>query len=186
MEQVGHDALAGLVRARGTALVRYAYLLTGDPHTAEELVQETVVRVLAHRTGSRAEPEALEAYIRTAMLNLVIDRGRRRQRWLRMLPRLASHNAAAASAEDEVVPASEARAALQLLSPRQRACVVLRYWDDEPVHAIAARLGLSEGTVKRHLADAAARLRAALAPTTEGGDDARRPPAQPPGSPRAR
>jgi RNA polymerase sigma factor (sigma-70 family) len=48
--------------------------------------------------------------------------------------------------------------ALRSLSPRQRACVVLRFYEDLPVTEVAARLGCSEGTVKRHLSDAMTRL----------------------------
>lgn len=168
------QALTGLIQARGTALVRYAYVLTGDEHEAEELLQDTVVRVFAG-PGRRVEPEALEAYVRAAMLNRAVDLGRRRQRWTRLLPRLASPPTPSRSAEDAVVAVSAARAALRRLSPRQRACVVLRFYEDEPVRGIADRLGMSEGTVKRHLADAAERLRRTLAPTNEGGEDAPAP-----------
>ncbi|WP_284329353.1 RNA polymerase sigma factor [Demequina litorisediminis] len=52
----------------------------------------------------------------------------------------------------------DVRAALARLSPRERACIVLRFYDDLTVPAIAERLGLAEGTVKRYLSDASARL----------------------------
>jgi RNA polymerase sigma factor (sigma-70 family) len=164
------ESLAELVEARGTALARYAYLLTGDEHDAEDLVQDVIVRVMAGK-GRHTGPAQLEAYVRTAMLNRVIDQSRRRKRWTGLLPRLAQ-SPVQESPERAVLDASVAREALRALSPRQRACVVLRFYDDEPVSAIAARLDMREGTVRRHLADASARLRRVLTPEREGCGDA--------------
>jgi RNA polymerase sigma factor (sigma-70 family) len=155
-------ALAELARVRGPALTRYAYLLTGDLHEAEELVQDTIVSVFVGR-GRRAEPKAAEAYVKAAMLNRVIDSSRRRRRWTRLVPRLVPV-AVVESPEDAVLDGSDTRAALQALSPRQRACVVLRFYEDQTVPAIADRLGVSEGAVKRHLSDATRRLAPLLGP----------------------
>ncbi|MCF2533368.1 RNA polymerase sigma factor [Yinghuangia soli] len=160
--------LAELARARGPALMRYAYLLTGDLHEAEELVQDTIVHVFCGR-GRRAEPEAAEAYVRAAMLNRVIDGGRRQQRWRRLVPRLATAPELA-SPEDAVPDGASTRKAIRALSPRQRACVVLRFYEDQTVPAIADRLGLSEGAVKRHLSDATRRLALLLGPLAYGDD----------------
>ena len=63
--------------------------------------------------------------------------------------------------------ADEVRRALPTLSPKQRACVVLRYYEDLPVSEIADELGCAEGTVKRHLADARAKLATELGVTEE-------------------
>ena len=68
---------------------------------------------------------------------------------------------------DEIVTRDAVRAALGDLSPRQRACVVLRYYDDLTVADIAATLGLAEGSVKRHLSYAMARIAARLATAPE-------------------
>jgi RNA polymerase sigma factor (sigma-70 family) len=151
-------ALTELLRVRGASLQRYACLLTGNEHEAEDVVQEALLRVFSgpgYRNGSEALG-ALEAYLRTVMANLVVDSRRRGQRWLR-------HKVAVpASGGDSVADAGthrqDARAALACLSPQQRACAILRYYDDLSLPEIAARLGLAEGSVKRYLSDAARRL----------------------------
>jgi RNA polymerase sigma factor (sigma-70 family) len=168
----GEDALVALIRTRSTALVRYAFLLTGDPHEAEELAQDALVTVCAGR-GRRAAPEALEAYVRTVMLNRVIDQSRRRIRWARLLPKVAAPTSVAPP-DDAVATSTDIRTALRALSPRQRACVVLRFYEDLPVRDIAARLGLTEGTVKRHLFVAGRQLMALLTARTMGDGDGER------------
>lgn len=84
-----------------------------------------------------------------------VDSRRRLKRWnatRHLLVDLPHHD------EDRVAVADEVRRALGTLSPRQRACVVLRYYEDLTVTEIADELGCAEGTVKRHLADARAKL----------------------------
>jgi RNA polymerase sigma factor (sigma-70 family) len=161
--------LTDLVQARGQALKRYAFLLTGDDTAAEDLVQDALLRVFA-RHRRRHVPDALEAYLRTAILNRHLDQARRHQRWLRLLPLLAaptrqpSHDAA-------VLDRHDALGALARLSPRQRACVVLRYYEDLTLAQIAQRLGVTQGAVKRHLADATRRLTPELLPADDGGEN---------------
>ncbi|MET9293652.1 sigma-70 family RNA polymerase sigma factor [Streptomyces sp. NPDC003077] len=159
------EALTALVRVRGVALRRYAYVLTADDQAAEDLVQEALVRVFARRRV--VEIEAVEAYVRAVMLRCYLDGYRRRQRWRRLVPRLATPEADGGGIA-EVPGQVDAAAALGALSPRQRACVVLRFYEDLAVGDIAARLGVAEGTVKRHLADAMARLTPLL--VTNGGE----------------
>jgi RNA polymerase sigma-70 factor (ECF subfamily) len=83
------DALVELLQARGLALRRYAVLLGGSEYEADDLLQEALARVFAGR-GHRAGPESLEAYLHKTMANLVIDAGRRRQRWVRVRHRFAA------------------------------------------------------------------------------------------------
>lgn len=145
--------VSALVGARGDALKRYAYLLCGDADSAEDLVQEALVRVLARTRRVPDDPRELENYVRRAMVNLVIDAARRATRWRSLVPRL--------SARDRVADDSGAvcerlalGAALARLPARQRACVVLHYYEDLPLTDIAEALGCGVGTVKSHLHDA--------------------------------
>ncbi|MET8579724.1 sigma-70 family RNA polymerase sigma factor [Streptomyces collinus] len=154
--------LSELARERGAELNRYGFLLCGDRAEAADLVQEALVRVFSRprRAGELGEAEA---YVRRTMLNRYLDLHRRRTRWLRALPRLVSP-ALAADHSTDVMHRIDLVDALSGLSPRQRACVVLRYYEDLSTADIAARLGCGEGTVKRHLSDALARLGDRLRP----------------------
>ena len=154
------DPVAVLLAGRGQALKRYAFLLCGDDHEADDLVQAALVSVLV-RTR-RTEPASLEAYVRRAVLNEYLDRARARRTWLRYAPRLV----AVPDSRDWTVDAArdgDLRAGLSALSPRQRACVVLRFYEDLTVPEVARALGCGEGTVKRHLSEAMTRLRQRLA-----------------------
>jgi RNA polymerase sigma-70 factor (sigma-E family) len=153
-------ALAALAGARLPALKRQAYLLCGNDAQAEELVQDALVRAFT-RPFRKPPPESAEAYVRTVMLHLFLDGARRQARWTRMAPLLADATTSPDPA-DRIVDRAAVRAALSELSPRQRACIVLRYYQDLPVAQIAATLGLREGTVKRYLSEAMTRLSACL------------------------
>ncbi|MFI7066020.1 RNA polymerase sigma factor [Kribbella sp. NPDC050124] len=152
-----------LLATRGGALRCYAYLLTGDPTAAGDLVQEALTRVFGRRRVG-ADIDQLEAYVRRAMLNQYVDSRRRLKRWnatRHLLVDPPHHD------DDRVAVADEVRRALATLSPRQRACVVLRYYEDLTVTEIADELGCAEGTVKRHLADARAKLATQLGMSEE-------------------
>jgi len=105
--------------------------------------------------------------VRVIMVNLFIDGARRRSRWNRAAPLLGGAEVAADPA-DQVVTRDAMLTALSDLSPRQRACVVLRYYQDVPVAQVAAVLGIGEGTVKRYLSEAMTRLSARLSPAENG------------------
>jgi RNA polymerase sigma factor (sigma-70 family) len=153
------EALEGLLVARGDVLKGYAYLLCGDAALAEDLVQEALLRSL-DKLGP-TKPENLEPFVRKTMLRLVVDGSRRRRRWLRVSPLFAPPPIT----DDESSDAAQritVRAALLRLSPRRRACVILRYYEDRSVAQIALDLDCGEGTVKRHLHDARRVLAVAL------------------------
>jgi len=154
------EALEALVRTRGAALVGYAYLLCGDRREAEDLVQDALVKTFTRgRLG--LEPTNLEGYVRRAVLTTYLDGFRRRRRWAAI-----RHLTGASEATGAHDVATDARldvaAALAVLSPRERTCVVLRYYDDLTVAEIAATLALSDGAVKRYLSDGVHRLEPAL------------------------
>lgn len=150
-----------LVRERGDALLRYARFVGGDADEAADLVQDALVRTFG-RLRNGFTIDSAESYVRRAILNAALDRGRRTTRWRRVAP--------LEYRPDEIDDASEATQRrldlhdeLRRLSPRERACLVLRYYDDLKVDDIAAVLELSPGTVKRYLSDALAKMSLALA-----------------------
>jgi RNA polymerase sigma-70 factor (sigma-E family) len=156
------QTLVELARDRLAPLKRQAFLLCGDDSQAEDLVQEAMVRAFA-RPLRAPRPGAVEAYVRVIMVRLFIDGTRRRSRWNRVAWQLTGP-AVAPDPADQVVTQDVLFTALGGLSPRQRACVVLRYYQDLPVAQIASALGVAEGTVKGYLSEAMTRLAAQLSP----------------------
>ena len=152
-----------LATERYPALLAYATLLGGDRAAAEDLVHDALVKTFSRPRRLRSDHEA-EAYVRRAILTIFLDRARGRSRLNRAFARIAERPVAEDASRD-VVARDAVTAALSALSPRERACTVLRYYDDLPVAEVATRLGIAEGTCKRYLSDAAAKLRAEL------GDD---------------
>lgn len=163
------QVLADLVNTRGAALKRYAYLLCGNDSDAEDLVQDALVRAFTRPRRNKVENP--EQYVRKAVLNLYLDRVRRRSVWRRVTP-----FAVAPDRIEDDSPAVDARhdlrTALLALSPQQRACVVLYYHVDLPIPEIAAQLGCGAGTVKRHLHDGRRRLAGLLHDDTREDDRA--------------
>ena len=160
--------LDALVRERGTALVGYGYLLTGDLREAEDLLQDSLVKVFT-RGRPAHEVVSAEAYVRRTILTTHIDGFRRRKHWATIRHLVAADDVTPPSGpyggpEPLVVERQARDTALRSLAPRQRACLVLRYYDDLPIAEIAAALSLSEGTVKRYLSDGTQALIARLGP----------------------
>ena len=145
------------VHARGGALARSAYLLTGDAHLAEDLLQETLTRVAQKW---RKVGDSPDAYARRVMHNLAIDSWRRRQarpaEVLGAAPPELSGRGDSIDVERRVL----LRDALARLTPRQRAVLSLRFYEDLTEVEAAAVLGCSVSTVKSTARDALARLRA--------------------------
>lgn len=160
------DGFDDFVRSRSTGLLRIAYLLTGDRHSAEDLVQEVLEQMYVKWRRIHGMPEA---YARRALVNRAANRWRRRSR--RPEAPLGGHDVAAPDHSDHVVVRDAVLDALRVLPARQRAAVVLRYLEDLPVAEVARALDCSEGTVKSSVSRGLASLRAALAPvtTTERG-----------------
>jgi RNA polymerase sigma-70 factor (sigma-E family) len=153
------DGFEGFVAARGPALLRSAYLLTGDRHLAEDAVQEALSRVVGRWTRliRRGDPEA---YVRRALYSVVVDRSRRR--WTRERPvdsRYAEHPDAVADEADRVAGSVTLADALDRLTTRQRQVLVLRFYEDLGEARTAELMGCSPGTVKSQTAHALRRLR---------------------------
>ena len=159
------DVLERLVRERGRSLVAYGYLLTGNGRDAEDLFHDAVVKTFSHGRSSVSLGEA-EAYVRRAMFSIHMDAGRRDSSWKRVFHLLGRSESQASDAAT-VEFRTDLQEALRLLSPRERACTVLRFYDDLTAVAIARELGITEGAVRRYLSDAAAKLRASLGNFTD-------------------
>ncbi len=144
------------VAARWGALVRTAYLLTGDFHEAEDLVQVTLTKAYPH--WRRIREETVTSYLRRALVNNNRSRVRRRRVTHLLMPFLPDTPASAGSTPGE--DRDLLVAALAGLPERQRAVVVLRYWEDLSVEEVAHELGCSVGTVKSQSSRALAKLRA--------------------------
>lgn len=149
------EGFAEFVLARQAALLRTAYLLTGHAHDAEDLVQTTLVKVVPQWRRIRDDPEA---YVRRTMVNANVSRWRRR-RWREESTDALPEQLADAQDHDELLAV---RSALAGLAPRQRAVLVLRYYEGLSEAEIAATLGIAPGTVKSQARDGLARLRQAL------------------------
>jgi RNA polymerase sigma factor (sigma-70 family) len=191
-----HEDLEMLAAERGSVLVGYAYTLCGDVRQAEDLVQEALVKYcsrLVRRGGRRVQAasgvytlsldenapggtayapvEFAEAYVRRMVLNLYLDGWRRKKRWADIEPRVATDDRVRFP-DSGITARADVVHALSRLSPRQRACVVLRYFEDMTIEQVAETLGNAPGTVKRHLYDALRVLRDVLEPagaaTAEG------------------
>jgi RNA polymerase sigma-70 factor (sigma-E family) len=158
--------VAEMFRAEGASLVRLARLFVDDRNAAEDLVQEAFIRLArsAHRIH---DPARAPAYLRSIVLNLARDHNRRG--FVSMRHRLP-FGELAPGVEDQIDVRDDQRRvleALRNLPARQRACLVLRYYDELGPDDIAATLGVSRNSVKTHLQRGLATLEARL---TEGAE----------------
>jgi RNA polymerase sigma factor (sigma-70 family) len=151
------DVLDVMVQERRSALVAYACLFVVDRGDAEDLVHDAIVRTFA-RPRVVTDVHAAEGYVRQAIRTAFLDQTRARRTW-RGRAHLFRDEQTVPAAEGAATAAADVGAALVRLTPRERACVVLRYFDDLPVREIAQALDLSDGSVKRYLSDGAHKLR---------------------------
>lgn len=153
------EAFTAYVAARRPQLMRAAWLLCGDPHRAEDVVQAALARLyVAWPRVQRAD--SVHAYVRRAVVNAHIDETRRSWR------REASAGDRLPDAPVTGPDVAELEAlwvALGALPPKQRRVVVLRHYWGLSVEETAADLGVSPGTVKSQTSAALAALRDALA-----------------------
>ncbi len=151
------EALERLIASRGGHLMAAAMALAGSRPDGEDLLQAAMERLLRRR----AVPADLEGYLRRIVYNLAADGWRRRGRWRSRLPLLrAQHDAEDAPDPLAAVDLRDALVqALAGLPPRQRAVLVLRYWEELTEAETAEVLGCSEGTVKSAASRGLRRLR---------------------------
>ena len=161
--------LEELIGTRRSALVGYAYVLTGNLGEAEDLVHDAVVRTFA-TPRALSDVRHAEGYVRKAIATTFLN-GKRKHRHFVAKVHLMAGDATVPDAQDTVSDVDAVQAALRKLTPRERACVVLRYFEEMRVREVAETLGIAEGSVKRYLSDAVAQLTRELGPIP-GLDDA--------------
>ncbi|MDR8408230.1 SigE family RNA polymerase sigma factor [Nonomuraea sp. 3-1Str] len=145
------------VAARATSLLRVAYLACGNETEAEDLLQTALERT--YKNWDRVRADSPEPYVRRVIVNTAISRARRRK-ILSIIPTRVLPETPARSADVDL--RHVLMDALRDLPPRQRAVVVLRYWEDLSEAQAAEVLGCSVGTVKSQASKALAKLRTAL------------------------
>lgn len=157
-----HSGFEEYVRARGDALRRFAYLLCGDRHLGEDLVQEVLVK--AYRRWPKIESEQPDRYLRTALVRSHVS-------WLRRLsnserPATISDDRPATGTDfaDQQAVRDDLWSRLSGLSRAQRAVLVLRFYEDFDDRQIAEVLRCAPSTVRVHATRGLARLRDDLSP----------------------
>jgi RNA polymerase sigma-70 factor (sigma-E family) len=146
--------------AERDSLRRYAYLLCGDWYEADDIVQKSLTKLFA--AWRRVEPGGTRAYVRKIVTNVYLSH--RRLSWVRR------ERASEALLEDAVERPHEGvetrlevLAALKQLPPRQRATLILRYWEQLSIDETASAMGCSTGTVKSQSSKALRKLKEILA-----------------------
>jgi RNA polymerase sigma-70 factor (sigma-E family) len=158
----GRAGFSEYVGARRPLMYRTAWVLCGDHHQAEDLVQHVLTKLyVAWPRVSRMD--SVDGYVRRMLVNANLDRLRRR----REQPGLEGWDRPAESADTDAL--LDLREALRRLAPGQRRALVLRHLWGLSVEETAATLGIAPGTVKSQTADAMTRLRALLAPHSGEG-----------------
>ncbi len=153
-------AFAEYFAARSGAMRGTAFLLCGDWHRAEDLVQTTFTKLYVH-WNRVARHEALDPYARKVLIRTFIDEGRRSWwRWERPQEFPVEPAAAPVGSDDRLT----LLAALARVPPRQRAVLILRYWEDLSVEDAAGLLNCSTGTVKSQAARGLDTLRSVMSP----------------------
>jgi RNA polymerase sigma-70 factor (sigma-E family) len=148
--------------SRHGALYRYAYLLAGDRGLAEDLVQEALTKTYV--AWKRLDDVAnADAYTRKVITNTAINWWRRKS-WQAERPRDDVPELTTAQHDQDVAARVWLWQELQALPPRQRATLVLRYYEDLTERETAAVLGCTIGTVKSQTAHALKKLRTRLGP----------------------
>lgn len=156
------SAYADFVAARSTSMFRTAYLVIGDYQLAEDLLQESLVKVYVAWPRLH-DPGKAEAYTRRVIVTTAISWRRRRS--FHEPPTADVPETVVLDETEGVTGHDELWSELRLLPPRQRAAVVLRFCEDLSEAQTAELMGCAVGTVKRHVSVALGKLRAHL------GDD---------------
>ena len=159
------DEFDGFVAARWSALFHFARLLTGgDRHRAEDLLQEALVKLWF--AWPRVAEQVPEAYVRRVLARAAARSAQRR--WWSERPTASLPDVAGDGDGTQVVDErARLEAALALLSARQRAAVVLRYYADLPEGQVAEVMGCPLGTARSLISRGVARLRRELSETVE-------------------
>jgi len=156
-EPLSSSKLAELYERHVGAAMGLSYLLTGNQQQAEDLVQEAFVRCVGRFRHLRV-PDAFESYLRRTIVNLHTSGLRRKRLERAWLARQAGRAVIAAPGPD-VADRADLWIELRKLPPRQRAALVLRYYEDLSEHDAAEALGVSPAALKSLVARGTAALR---------------------------
>jgi len=151
---------ADFVRMRGPALYRYGYLLTGNHHDADDLVQDALIKLRSHwsRVSRKDDPTG---YVRTTMARSYVSVWRRRRREVPTArPLDHAFDDPGIDRAEHTGRAGRIWAALALLPPRQRTVLVLRYYEHMTDAEIAVSLNVSQVTVRTNAMRGLEKLRA--------------------------
>ncbi len=162
--------LERLLAVRGNVLMAIAIALTGDHADAEDLLQAALERLLRQRRDIAA---SAEAYLRRTLYNLAADGWRRRGVWRRKIPLLRAEHirTGAGTVPDDTAVVDQRDELVRLLRqlpPRQRAVIMLRYWEQRSEAETAETLGCSTGAVKSAASKGLHRLRTLTTGGAEG------------------
>ncbi|MEV0647656.1 SigE family RNA polymerase sigma factor [Phytomonospora sp. NPDC050363] len=155
-----YEGFREFVLARGPALSRTAYLLCGNHAGAEELVQEALAKTASH--WRRVRDGNPEGYVRRTMVNQHTSWwrkfGRRERPYADVSEMVGGRPDSSHATTERLVLVT----ALAALAPKQRAAIVLRFYEDLSETEIADALGVANGTVKRNIHDGLRRMRALM------------------------
>jgi RNA polymerase sigma-70 factor (sigma-E family) len=151
------DDIDTFLAARWSSLFRLACLLTGSPTEADDLLQESLVKVYLRWTKI-SRTQVPEAYVRRMIVNTLVSRSRRPYKRRELLEGTIAAMAVGSS-EDIVLDRAQVWPLVCALPVRQRAVIVLRYYEDMSEQEIADVLGCSTGSVKSQAHDALTSLR---------------------------
>ncbi|HTJ32568.1 MAG TPA: SigE family RNA polymerase sigma factor [Dactylosporangium sp.] len=157
MTRADEEEFTEYARAAAARLRRTAFLLCHDWHLAQDFTQTALARLFVH-WGHIQQRESPDAYARKVLLRVFLDHQRRASSREVVVERPADRPAPGGEPELRVTLLE----ALRRIPPRDRAILVLRYWEDQSIEAVADLLGVSEATVKTQSARGLARLRALL------------------------
>lgn len=159
------EQFAELSSTRYGALVGYATLYTGNGDDARDLVHDALLKVFGKARRFPSIGHA-EAYVKRTIATVFIDGKRRDTGAVKAYSKVAERDEQPDSAH-ATVQQDAVHAALMTLSPRERACIVLRYYEDLTIADAAHALGISVGGAKKYLSDGRAKLAAQLGEIAE-------------------
>jgi RNA polymerase sigma factor (sigma-70 family) len=158
-------SMEGLLRERERALVGYAYLVSGDPAQACDLVKDALVSTFDRRHGALA-PAPAERLVRRAIASSFLKHESRHLRWRAIKQLIRPHDWVADEPREEQ-PTDPVAAALQALPSRERVCLILLTLDNLTVAQIAQELGIPPERVRAHLSNGVKHLGTRLGPLEE-------------------
>ncbi|UPK73911.1 SigE family RNA polymerase sigma factor [Nocardioidaceae bacterium SCSIO 66511] len=157
MKADDREAFVEFASARSAALLRYAYLLLGDRQLAEDLLQESLTKTYVAMPRLR-DRHRLEAYARKTLTRTAISWWRRKG-WSAEKPRDDVPESGGSTHGDDVVDRAWMWGELQILPSKQRAAIVLRFYEDCTYSEIAEAMNCAEGTAKSQVSRGLDRLR---------------------------